>query len=449
MVLEKLGQSLNKTLRKLIGISIIDEDLVKDIVKQIQRALLEADINVELVLALSKNIEEKSLKEDLPVGITRREHIVKVVYDELASILGGKRTSLEFAKGKTQILMLVGIQGSGKTTQAVKIANYYQKRGIKSGLVAADTYRPGAYDQLFQLAEKANISVFGDSKEKNAVKVAKKGIQHFKKEKAELIIVDTAGRHKEEKGLIKEMQSISKAVSPDEIVLVIDGTIGQQAAAQATAFRTAAKIGSIIVTKLDGSARGGGALSAAAAAKVPIKFVGVGEKIEDIEIFKPTVFVGRLLGMGDIQGLLEKVKDAQIIPDKDASMRLLTGRFTLDDFYVQMQNLKKIGPMKKILSMMGAGYKIPDNLQDVAEDRLEKYKVIIQSMTPAEKIDPKKINFSRAQRIARGSGTEPQEVRELIKQYNQSKNMIKQLSKNRRARGRGGLPPGLDSMMGR
>jgi signal recognition particle subunit SRP54 len=448
MVLEKLGKTIHDAIRRLVGVAVIDEDLVKEITKDIQRALLQADVNVELVLTLSETIEKKALKEDLPIGVTRREHVVKVVYDELAKVLGGKAHTLDIVKGKTQILMFVGIQGSGKTTQAVKLGNYYQKRGIKTRLVAADTFRPGAYDQLTQLASKVKIPVFGDPKEKDAVKIAKKGISKFKQEKAGLIIVDTAGRHKEEKSLIREMQKIAKAVSPNEIVLVIDGTLGQQASAQAAAFKTATKLGSIIVTKLDGSARGGGALSAVAAAKVPIKFIGTGEKIEDIEPFKPTVFVGRLLGMGDIQGLLEKVKEAQITPDRDATMRLMTGRFTLDDFYNQMLNVKKMGSFKKVLGMLGAGYKIPEELQDVAEDKLERYKVIIQSMTKDEKIEPKKINFSRAQRIAQGSGTTPQEVRELVKQYDQSRNMIKRLSKSRKARGKGGVAPGLGGLLG-
>ncbi len=449
MVLEKLGKTIHDAIRRLIGVAVIDEDLIKEIVKDIQRALLQADVNVELVLKLSENIEKKALKEELPVGVTRREHIVKVVYDELSNVLGGKAHPLELSKGKTQILMFVGIQGSGKTTQAVKLANYYQKRGIKSRLVAADTFRPGAYDQLKQLADKVQIPVYGDPKEKDAVKIAKKGIAKYKQENAELIIVDTAGRHKEEKSLIKEMQQIAKAISPNEIVLVIDGTLGQQASAQASAFKTATNVGSIIVTKLDGSARGGGALSAVAAAKVPIKFIGTGETIQDIEPFKPTVFVGRLLGMGDIQGLLEKVKEAQIAPDRDLSMRLMTGRFTLDDFYEQMLNVKKMGSFKKILSMLGAGYSVPKELQDVAEDKLERYKVIIQSMTKDEKQEPKKINFSRAQRIAKGSGTTPQEVRELVKQYDQSRNMIKRLSKSRKARGKTGLPPALSGILDR
>lgn len=326
--------------------------------------------------------------------------------------------------------MLVGIQGSGKTTAAAKLARYLQKRGIKTALICADTYRPGAFDQLKQLAQKINIPLYGNPSEKNPVKIALKGLEQFKD--FDVVIIDTAGRHKEEKGLIEEMKKLQKAIKPDEVMLVLDGTIGQQAAVQAKAFHEATPIGSVLVTKLDGSARGGGALSAVAAIGAPIKFIGTGEKIEDLEPFIPSRFVGRLLGMGDLETLIEKVREAEVkIPEKKVKA-FLTGKFTLTDMYEQFEAMRSMGPFKKLLRMIpGFSYDIPDEMLEVAEDRLEKWRVIIQSMTPKEKENPKILNASRIRRIARGSGTSEKDVKELIKQYSMMKRMLKTLRRKK------------------
>jgi len=430
MVLEKLGASIYEALKKVFRAGIVDEATVKELVRDIQRALLQADVNVKLVLEISKRIEERALKEKVPPGISRKEHVIKVVYDELARFLGEKPATLKITPGKRRILMLVGIQGSGKTTAAAKLARYLQKRGIKTALICADTYRPGAYAQLKQLAEKIKVPIYGNPNEKDPVKIAKEGLKQFKD--YEIVIIDTAGRHKEEKSLIEEMKRLEKAIKPDEIMLVIDGTIGQQAAVQAKAFHEATPIGSVIVTKLDGSARGGGALSAVAAIGAPIKFIGTGEKIEDIEPFVPTRFVGRLLGMGDLETLLEKVREAEIkIPEKKAKA-ILSGKFTLTDMYEQFEAMKSMGPFKKILSMIpGFSYNIPDDMLDLAEDRLEKWRVIIQSMTPKERENPKIINASRIRRIARGSGTTEKDVKELLKQYAAMRKMLKTLRRKK------------------
>jgi len=430
MVLEKLGASIYEALKKVFRAGIVDEATVKELVRDIQRALLQADVNVKLVLEISKRIEERALKEKVPPGISRKEHVIKVVYDELARFLGEKPATLKITPGKRRILMLVGIQGSGKTTAAAKLARYLQKRGIKTALICADTYRPGAYAQLKQLAEKIKVPIYGNPNEKDPVKIAKEGLKQFKD--YEIVIIDTAGRHKEEKSLIEEMKRLEKAIKPDEIMLVIDGTIGQQAAIQAKAFHEATPIGSVIVTKLDGSARGGGALSAVAAIGAPIKFIGTGEKIEDIEPFVPTRFVGRLLGMGDLETLLEKVREAEIkIPEKKAKA-ILSGKFTLTDMYEQFEAMKSMGPFKKILSMIpGFSYNIPDDMLDLAEDRLEKWRVIIQSMTPKERENPKILNASRIRRIARGSGTTEKDVKELLKQYAAMRKMLKTLRRKK------------------
>jgi len=430
MVLEKLGSSIYEALKKVFRAGVVDEATVKELVRDIQRALLQADVNVKLVLEISKRIEERALKEKVPPGISRKEHVIKVVYDELTRFLGEKPATLKITPGKRRIIMLVGIQGSGKTTAAAKLARYLQKRGVKTALICADTYRPGAYDQLKQLAEKIKVPIYGNPKEKNPVKIAKEGLKQFKD--YEIVIIDTAGRHKEEKSLIEEMKRLEKAIKPDEVMLVIDGTIGQQAAVQAKAFHEATPIGSVMVTKLDGSARGGGALSAVAAIGAPIKFIGTGEKIEDIEPFVPSRFVGRLLGMGDLETLLEKVREAEIkIPEKRAKA-ILSGKFTLTDMYEQFEAMKSMGPFKKILSMIpGFSYNVPDEMLEVAEDRLEKWRVIIQSMTPKERENPKILNASRIRRIARGSGTTEKDVKELLKQYTTMRKMLKTLRRKK------------------
>jgi len=288
MALEGLGSALHEALRKIFRAPVVDEAAIKELVRGIQRALLQADVNVQLVLNISRQIEDRALKEKVPPGISRREHVIKILYEELTKFLGDKPVPLKVEPGKRKVIMLVGIQGSGKTTAAAKLARYFQKRGLKPALICADTYRPGAFDQLQQLANKINVPVYGNPKAKDPVKLALEGLNKFSDK--DVVIVDTAGRHKEERELIKEMKMLEEKIKPDEVMLVIDGTIGQQALVQAKAFNEATSIGSILVTKLDGSARGGGALSAVAATGAPIKFISAGEKIEDIEPFIPSRF---------------------------------------------------------------------------------------------------------------------------------------------------------------
>ncbi len=439
---------MNSALKRLFNAGAIDEDLVKELVKDIQRALLVADVDVNLVMGITKRVEKQALDENLPRGVSRREHIVKVVWDTLAYFLGEKAVPLTINPGKPNLVMLVGIQGSGKTTTIGKLARYYQKRGIKTGVVCADNFRPGAYSQLKQLAERSNIPFWGDENQKDAVKLAKKGFNEMKKRGIELILLDTSGRHREETSLIKEMKSISKAVKPQEIMLVIDGTLGQQAGSQAAAFKQATNIGSIVITKLDGSAKGGGALSAAAATQAPIKFIGTGEGMDAIEPFNPTKFAGRLLGMSDIKGLIEKVQEAQIEIDEDAAMRLMKGQFTLTDMMAQLKQLKKMGPIGKVMEMLGLQYKLPDDVAEIQEDNLNRFEVIMSSMTKEELDNPKLLKSSRLKRIAMGSGTDTRDVRDLLKQYNQMKKMMKAMGKQRRGRRGGGIPglPGLDGI---
>jgi signal recognition particle subunit SRP54 len=430
MALEGLGSALHEALRKIFRAPVVDEAAIKELVRGIQRALLQADVNVQLVLNISRQIEDRALKEKVPPGISRREHVIKILYEELTKFLGDKPVPLKVEPGKRKVIMLVGIQGSGKTTAAAKLARYFQKRGLKPALICADTYRPGAFDQLQQLANKINVPVYGNPKAKDPVKLALEGLNKFSDK--DVVIVDTAGRHKEERELIKEMKMLEEKIKPDEVMLVIDGTIGQQALVQAKAFNEATSIGSILVTKLDGSARGGGALSAVAATGAPIKFISAGEKIEDIELFIPSRFVGRLLGMGDLETLIEKVREAEVKVPEAKAKEILSGKLTLTDVYEQFEAMKSIGPFKKILSMLpGMSYNIPEDMLDMAEDKLEKWRVIIQSMTPEEREDPKIFNASRIRRVARGSGTSEKDVKELLKQYFIMRKMLKTIRRKK------------------
>ena len=433
MVLEKLGSSLYNAIQRIIKAPVVDETTVKELIKDFQRALLQADVNVQLVMELSQSIQKRALDEKLPPGISRREHIVKVIYDELTRFVGQNPQELKIAPGKQNVIMLVGIQGSGKTTQTAKLARYFQKRGLRVGLICSDTFRPGAYSQLKQLADSINAPFYGEPDAKDPVALAKRGVAHFKD--AEVVILDTSGRHKDEIGLIREMQQIEAAVKPYEIILVLDGTIGQQAASQAKAFKEATAVGSIIVSKLDGTARGGGALSGVAATGVSIKFIGTGEKTEDLEAFVPGRFIGRLLGMGDIEGLVAKVKEAEMPVNEKDVMAMLSGKFSLQDMYDQLEAMQNMGPFQKVLSMIpGFSYQLPTEELENAEERLAKFKVIIQSMTSEEREDPKVLNASRMRRVAKGSGTEEREVRELIKQYTTMRKMLKQMKGSRRMR---------------
>jgi len=430
MAFEALGKNLYNALRRVFRAPVVDEETVKQLARDIQRALLLADVNVKLVLEISKRIEDRALKEKLPPGISRREHVTKVVYEELTRFLGEKPVPLKIETGKRNTLMLIGIQGSGKTTGAAKLARYFQKRGLKTALICTDTYRPGAYAQLQQLANQANIPIHGNPKEKKSTKIAQEGLKKF--DDWEVVIIDTAGRHKNEKSLIEEMKRLESAIKPDETILVIDGTIGQQAAIQAKAFHEATPIGSIFVAKLDGSARGGGALSAVAATGAPIKFIGTGEKINDIEPFVPSRFVGRLLGMGDLETLLEKVREAEVRVPEKKMQAILSGKFTLTDMYEWFETMRSMGPFRRLLKMVpGFSYNVPDDVMQTAQDHLEKWRVIIQSMTPEEREKPKMLKSSRIRRVARGSGTTEKEVKELLQQYSNMKKMMKTLRRKR------------------
>ena len=428
MVLDALGDALRNTLRKIAGASHISPELIKELVRDIQRALLQSDVNVRLALDLSKKIENRALEEKSPPGMTGREHVVRIVHQELVQALGKSRS----LKLTPQKIMLVGLYGQGKTTSAGKLAKYFKKKGLSLGLIAADVHRPAAYDQLSQIGEQIQVPVFGSSDNKNAEKVVKDGLDEFKE--LDIVIVDTAGRHSLDKDLISEMKSISNIAKPDEILLVMDATVGQQAGPQAQAFHNAVGVSGVVLTKLDGSAKGGGALSAVAVTKAPIVFVGTGESLTSLETLDPDRFISRLLGMGDLQTLLERAEeviDAETA--EDTARKMLSGKFTLIDMREQMEALTKMGPLSKVMEMVPgmSGMMKKDQLEET-QIRLEKFKVLMNSMTKEELENPKIIKRSRINRIAKGAGSDPQEIRELLKQYNQSRKMMSNLGGNRR-----------------
>lgn len=427
MSIADLGRSLFEALKKIAGRSSIDKEAVKDLCNDLVRALLKADVNLKLVLDLSKRVEHRALNEEIPVGFTRREHIIRIVYEEIVKLLGGEKTFIPMPKpGRLNTMMLVGIQGSGKTTTAAKLARFYLQRGFKVGLICADTYRPGAYHQLMQLARDVGVQFYGDPNSKDPIQIVEKGIHEFKHKNIDLAIIDTAGRHKDEGMLMEEARLLYERIKPDFVGLILDGTIGQQAAIQAEAFKKVCDVGFVIVTKLDGSSKGGGALSAVAATNAPIAFIGLGEKVRDLEEFDPARFVARLLGLGDIKGLIEKAREAEVEISKRKASAILYGRFTLKDFYEQIEASRKLGPLSKLLSLIpGLAYRIPEEEMEEIERNLDKWKAILQSMRREEMENPKIINLSRIRRIARGAGVRESDVKELLKRYEDARRILK------------------------
>jgi signal recognition particle subunit SRP54 len=404
MVLEKLGDSLRNILKKIARASHVDKKLVREVVRDIQRALIQADVKVDLALQLTKDLEKRALTEEPPPGMSLREHVIRIIYELMVEILHGSKD----IKLEKQKIMMVGLYGSGKTTTIGKLARFFQKKGLNVGVVAGDTHRPAAYEQLAQVVGKINVPVYGRPEEKRAERVVREGLEHFKD--YQIVIFDTSGRHSLEQDLTDEIKRLSRIVGPDETMLVLDATIGQQAGPQARAFHEAVGVTSVVVTKLDGSAKGGGALSAVSETDAPIAFIGTGEKIDDFEKFDPPRFISRLLGMGDIQALLEKAEEVMDQEKaEETAKKLLSGKFTLRDMYDQMEMISGQG-------------------------RLGKFRVMMDSMTEEELTNPKIIKASRIRRIAGGSGTSVDEVRGLLKQYNTSKKALKGIIGNRKMR---------------
>lgn len=444
-MLDNLRSSLGTALKKLVGASDVNEELIDSLCKDVQRALLQSDVNVRLVLNITQNLKKRSLEENPPKGLSRKDHIVSILYDELSRLMGYAGESnaqnnqtenelIHFSPGKLNIILMFGIQGSGKTTVTAKLARWLTKHGYHVGVIGADTWRPGALTQLKMNCVKIKVDVYGDESNKDAPSIVNNGLDHFKHVGSDVVIIDTAGRHKDEEELLEEMKNMYNVSKPDLVLLVIDGTIGQQAYSQAKSFHETVPVGGIIITKLDGTAKGGGALAASAVTGAKISFIGNGERIDDLEEFSPTRFVGRLLGMGDIKAILDLAKDLELQSDENQSKRVLSGKMTIEDFYSQMESVGKMGFRNVIDNMPGLSGLVKEDQIDVIQRKLEKWRYIIQSMTKQEKKNPEVINDSRRKRIARGSGVAEHDVKDLIKNFNNSKSMIKQ-SKGRQMQG--------------
>ncbi len=424
-MLEKLGEVLRKATDKIANAIFIDKNLVDSVIRDLQRALIEADINIHLVKELSDKIKKAALDERIK-GIEKKEHLIKLLHDELVKILG-KYKQLRLKKAKNRI-MLLGLYGSGKTTTIAKLGNYFAKRGNKVALLGLDVHRPAAPEQLKQLAEKNKLDYFIDVKEKDPIKIWKK----YKKQLKDygLVLIDTAGRHTLDKQLVKEVKKLSKEIKPTESILVMPADIGQAAKKQAQEFKEAIDISGVIITRMDSTARGGGALTACAETKAGVYFITTGEKINDIEEFNPESFLSRILGMGDLQALIEKIK---LVTDekkqKKIQKRVEEGKLTLNDVVDQVKSMGSLGGFEKIKGMVpGLGSaKIPENLLKTQEEKISKWEHIIKSMTPDERENPEvlKKQTSRISRVAKGAGVHNSEVRSLLKQYDLLKEMLK------------------------
>jgi len=430
MVLDDLGSSLRGTLDDLRGKSRLSEEDIEDIVKEIQRSLLQADVDVGLVQDLSDSIETRALDEEPPAGTTPRDWVLRIVYEELVDLVG-ESTELPLEE---QTIMLAGLYGSGKTTTAAKMAWWFSTKGLRPAIIQTDTDRPGAYDQSKEMAERAEVDFYGDPDEDDPVKIARDGLEAT--ENADVRIVDTAGRDGLNEELIEQIERIEEEVQPDRDLLVLDAAMGQSAKSQAADFEEAIGIDGVVITKLDGTAKGGGALAAVNETDSTIAFLGSGETVKDIERFEPSGFISRLLGMGDLKQLTERVERAmeetQEGDDEDWDPEdMLEGQFTLKDMRKQMQTMNNMGPLDQVMDMipgLGGGLmdQLPDDAMDVTQERMRDFDVIMDSMTEEELENPRVVGQSRTERICRGSGKPEERVRELLQQHKQMEQMLKQ-----------------------
>lgn len=426
-MLDNLGSRFQEIFKKVRGHGKLSESNIKEALKEVRMSLLEADVNYKVIKDFTNKILEKSVGTDVLKGINPGQQFIKVVNDELVELLGGTNSRLTKGVRNPTVLMLSGLQGAGKTTFAAKLANYLKKQGESVLMVGADVYRPAAIKQLQVLGEQINVPVYAEEDNKDAVAICEHGLAKAKELNSTYMIIDTAGRLHIDEKLMEELRSIKKAVRPQEILLVVDAMIGQDAVNLAEAFNNVLSIDGIVLTKLDGDTRGGAALSIKSVVGKPIKFVGVGERIDDIELFHPERLVSRILGMGDVVSLVEKAQSA--IDEDDAKSleeKIRTQKFDLNDFLKQLQNIKKLGSLGSILKMIPGMGQIGDIAP--AEKEMKKVEAIIQSMTKEERKKPDILKASRKKRIALGSGTEVADVNRLLKQFEQMKGMMKMFS---------------------
>jgi len=432
VVLSELGSRLTSAISKVInGSSVVDEAVLDEMLKEIGNALAAADVSIPMVVKLRTNIKNKVKLNELAAGLDKRKIIKQAVFDELCALLDPGKKPFKPQKGKPNVFMFVGLQGSGKTTTVTKLAYYYKKKGWKPCLICADTFRAGAVDQLRQNATKAKVPFYGSYTETDPVKVAQEGVEQFKREGHDIIIVDTSGRHKQEEELFEEMEQVALVVKPDNIIFNLDSSIGQMAYDQALAFKSKVQIGSVIITKMDGHAKGGGAISAVAATESPIIFIGTGEHMTDLDPFEVKPFVSRLLGMGDWSGVWNMIEE--VVPkdsQQELADRIQKGKFSLRDLYEQFQNILNAGPINKMMQMLPGFSNLPQLQGQDGNQKLKSFIYIMDSMTDKELDDAKCLTqSSRVSRIARGSGRSVKEVNELLTNYKHFEKMFTKINK--------------------
>ena len=424
---DSLSDKLQNVMKKIKGQTRISEKELKEMLREVKLALLEADVNYKVVKDFVSSIESKALGEDVMKSLTPGQQVVKIVRDELTELLGDTNSGINFSSNPPTIIMLVGLQGSGKTTLCGKLSNYLRKQGKKPLMVACDVYRPAAIKQLETLGKSLNVDVYSEQDNKDVISIAKNGIKMANSKLCNVVLIDTAGRLQIDEALMNELVELKKAIRPHEIMLVIDAMIGQEAVNVAQAFNDKLGIDSITMSKLDSDSRGGAALSVKSITKKPIKFASVGEKLSDLEPFYPDRIASRILGMGDVLSIIDKAEEAYEEEEAvELEKKIKKNEFTLDDYLDQMKKIRKMGSFKQILAMLPG---IPKEIRDVEidEKQLLRIDAIITSMTKEERRNPKILNASRRQRIAKGSGNKVQDINRFITQFEQMQKMMKSM----------------------
>lgn len=442
MAFESLGEKFQRIIKKIKGQSRLTEDNMNEMLKEVRIALLEADVNFKVVKEFVEHVKEKAIGEEVYLKLNPSQMVVKIVHDELTELLGSTDSELHYEKGKPTIIMLVGLQGTGKTTSAGKLANLMKKKlGKKVLLAACDVYRPAAIDQLQQIGDQIGVPVFTMSSGVSPVEIAKRAKEKAYNDHFDVLIIDTAGRLQIDEPLMKELNDINDEVSPTEILLLVDAMSGQDAINVAKAFNESLKLTGIIMSKLDGDARGGSALSIKHLTGIPIKFAGMGEKLSDLDVFHPDRMADRILGMGDVVTLVEKVKEE--IDEKEARKEaelMMDGKFTLNDLLRQMKRIRRMGSLGGLLKLIPGMPKISEEQKEAGEKEMNNFEAIVNSMTPYEREHPECLKNSRKIRIANGCGKTNADINRLLKKYEQMLDMMKKLQQYKKT---GRMPPGM------
>ena len=450
MAFEGLAERLQGTIQKIKGKGKVSEQDVKEMMREVRFALIEADVNLKVVKEFVKKVSERAVGVDVMKSLTPGQQVIKIVQEELTTLMGGEQSPIKFSTRPPTVIMMVGLQGAGKTTTTGKLASVLRKKYNKKPLlVAADVYRPAAVQQLQTLGKQLSLPVFALGTDVSPVEIARQAIEHAKEEHHDVVLIDTAGRLHIDETLMQELKDIRALKEPDEVFLVVDAMTGQDAVNVAQNFNEAVGITGVVLTKLDGDTRGGAALSIRAVTEKPIKFVGMGEKMDALEPFHPERMASRILGMGDVLSLIEKAQaNVDMDKAKELEEKFMTQSFTFDDFIEQLQAVKKMGPLDELLKMIPGANKMKglENAK-VDEKQMGRVEAIIYSMTPAEKTNPEIISASRKKRIATGSGTSIQEVNRLLKQFEDMKKMMKQMTGMTQGKGKKKMKmPGLDQL---